>query len=256
MKLNERLKLARTQNGYTQQEVADTLHISRATVSSWEVGRTLPSLDFIIDLSNLYNLSLDILLKEDMIMVNQVSKELKIKKIYKRIVIGVGFFLFVFALINAIWLFNVKNQYSYIDENWKIEDNHYLYESGDIYMWSSQLSMKDEFKFHYLNRKPLWIMAFKGYSDENEAITISIRDDAEVFASVPIDKKETTFAFARIDKNGDLIEDKDNPSFIGQSGFGENTLVVHEFLDRNKNDFKQLYTAAEEQFKLNNKISK
>jgi len=87
MKLNERLKLARAQKGFTQQEVADILHISRATVSSWEVGRTLPSLDFIIDLSNLYDLSLDILLKEDMTMVKEFNREIKSSKKRKLIII-------------------------------------------------------------------------------------------------------------------------------------------------------------------------
>jgi len=255
MKLNERLKLARTQSGYTQQEVANILHISRATVSSWEVGRTLPSLDFIIDLSNLYNLSLDILLKEDMVMINQVSKELKTKKIYKGIVMVAGFLLLIFAIINAIWLFNVKNQYSYIDKNWKSDKDIYLYESGDIYMWSPQLSIKDEFVSHYLKKKPLWLMAFKGDKDEpNYSPSVTISDNNKVFADVPINQRQEQFQSFRIDKNANLISDSDNPDFIAINPNGEDTKFVKKFLEDNNKDFKELYASAEEQFKLINKI--
>lgn len=256
MKLNERLKFTRTQKGYTQQEIADILHISRATVSSWEVGRTLPSLDFIIDLSNLYELSLDILLKEDMIMINQVSKELKQKKIYKRIVVSAGFLLVLFAVINAIWILNVKNQYSYIDKNWDIEENYYLNETGNIFMRSPQLSIKNEFKFHYLEKNPLWIMAFKGDKKESDYLpSVTILDKDRVLASVPVNKTEDVYMSVRIDKNAMLVDDKDNPDFIQINSNGEDAKFVNKFLKDNHEDFKQLYISAEEQFKLINKIN-
>lgn len=256
MKLNDRLKLARTQKGFTQQEVADILHISRATVSSWEVGRTLPSLDFIVDLSNLYELSLDILLKEDMVMINQMNKELRTKKIYKGIVLGVGFVLSLFILFNVIWLFNVKNQYRYINKNWEMKNDIYVYKEEDIFMQSPQLSFKDEFKFHYLKPNPLHIVAYKGEeSEKGYTPSVVMQDIDKVFANVPIDKKESTFMNIRIDKNGKLLFDDDNPDFLSQSAFSENITFVHQFLETNSKDFKELYSAIEEQYKLVNKVS-
>jgi len=255
MKLNERLKLARKQKGFTQQEIADILHISRATVSSWEVGRTLPSLDFIIDLSDLYDLSLDILLKEDMIMVNQVNKELKTKKVYKGIVVAIGSILLIFAIINAIWLFNVKNQYSYIGNNWEKEKKYYLHETGDIFMRSPQLSVKDEFKFHYLDKQPLWIMAFKGDKKEKDYLpSVTIWDNNNVFADVPINKNKDVYMSVRIDKNALLVEDDRNPDFLFINSTGEDAKFVNKFLEENNKIFKELYSSVDEQFKLINKI--
>ncbi len=257
MKLNERLKLARTQKEFTQQEVADILHISRATVSSWEVGRTLPSLDFIIDLSNLYDLSLDILLKEDMTMINQVNKELKTKKIYKGIILAIGVVLSMFILINLVWLFNVKNQYSYIDKNWKTKDDYYFYKENDIFMRSPQLSFKDEFRFHYLDSRPLWIIGFKGSESERNYIpTVTFSSTGKGFASVPLNKNEDVYMNVRVDKDIKLIDDEENPDFLTINPNGEDAQFIKDFLEKNNREFKQLYSSVETQFNLVNKISK
>jgi len=54
--------------------VADALHVSRQTISSWETGHSYPDIDSLIKLSNLYTLSLDILLNEDRSMTDTLRK--------------------------------------------------------------------------------------------------------------------------------------------------------------------------------------
>lgn len=253
MKLNERLKTARTDNDFTQQEVADALKISRSTVSSWEVGRTLPSLDYIIDLSNLYNLSLDILLKEDMVMVNQVNKEMKSKKIYKGIVIGVGLLLILFILINSIWLFNVSNKYSYLDKNWEFKNSTYYYKEDDIYMTVQKFSIRDEFKFFYLKNEPLSVSATIGdESVKDYQPNVFVREKDYVLADVPINEKHSSYAPIKIDKDGKIYPGENNPA-IGLD-FEANRMVVNEVLEKNSDDFKLLYKKANEQFKLVNQL--
>ncbi|WP_348921377.1 helix-turn-helix domain-containing protein [Enterococcus rotai] len=80
MKIGQRLKEARTANDYSQQEVSEILHVSRSTVSSWEIGRTYPSIELLVELSNLYELSLDQLLKEDEEIIKNFKKETRYKK--------------------------------------------------------------------------------------------------------------------------------------------------------------------------------
>lgn len=53
------LKTHRKQHGYTQQEVADILEISRQAYSNYEHGKRLPSLPVLIKLADLYHVSLD-----------------------------------------------------------------------------------------------------------------------------------------------------------------------------------------------------
>lgn len=74
MKFGERLKQTRQQEQLTQATVADTLHVSRQTISSWETGHSCPDIDSLIALSDLYQLSLDTLLKEDHGMADTLRK--------------------------------------------------------------------------------------------------------------------------------------------------------------------------------------
>lgn len=39
------LKAARVNRGITQEELADTLKVSKKTISSWESGKTVPKID-------------------------------------------------------------------------------------------------------------------------------------------------------------------------------------------------------------------
>lgn len=59
------LKGARQKSGYSQNEVATILHITRQAISKWENGRSYPDIDNLVYLSDLYSVSIDQLLKEN-----------------------------------------------------------------------------------------------------------------------------------------------------------------------------------------------
>ncbi len=75
--IGERIKESRNQQKITQQELASKLNVSRSAVSNWEINRNYPDLDTIVQLSDILEVSLDKLLREDTIMVNKVSTEQK-----------------------------------------------------------------------------------------------------------------------------------------------------------------------------------
>ena len=51
MNIGKRISELRKKKGVTQEELAKLLYVSDKTVSSWEMGRTEPSLDLIVMLS-------------------------------------------------------------------------------------------------------------------------------------------------------------------------------------------------------------
>ena len=59
MNIGKRLKDARIESGYTQEQVAEQLDVSRQTISSWENGRTFPDIGSVVSLSDIYDVSLD-----------------------------------------------------------------------------------------------------------------------------------------------------------------------------------------------------
>lgn len=54
----------RKSKGLTQQELAQQIHYSDKSISKWELGYSLPSVDVLIDFANYYGVSLDYLTKE------------------------------------------------------------------------------------------------------------------------------------------------------------------------------------------------
>ena len=62
MELCQKLSYLRVELSMSQFTVAEALHVSRQAISQWERGEVLPSLENLIHLSKLYQISLDELL--------------------------------------------------------------------------------------------------------------------------------------------------------------------------------------------------
>ena len=75
--LGEKLMRLRKKQGYSQQEVADKLSVSRQTISNWECDQALPAVDKAMELAQLYNISLDDLMENEIeIVSNNKTKDL------------------------------------------------------------------------------------------------------------------------------------------------------------------------------------
>lgn len=96
MDIGKKLKEKRIEANLTQQELAEILHVSRQTISSWEVGRTYPDLDVLVAISELYDTPLDDLLKEDSQMVKNITDKVKKSERRKMINIVLSLILLVF----------------------------------------------------------------------------------------------------------------------------------------------------------------
>lgn len=64
MTLGDKLAKLRRENNYTQEQLADILGVSRQSVSKWESDLAYPETDKLVKLGELYNCSMDYLLKD------------------------------------------------------------------------------------------------------------------------------------------------------------------------------------------------
>lgn len=62
MKFNERLKELRTEKGWTQKALAERMNVTDDCIFFWEKGRSEPSVQQILDLSALFEVTTDYLL--------------------------------------------------------------------------------------------------------------------------------------------------------------------------------------------------
>ena len=79
IEIANRLQKLRKENGYSQEELADKLGISRQAVSKWERAESSPDTDNLIVLARLYNVSLD-----DLLYDNESDQEIRDRVVDKR----------------------------------------------------------------------------------------------------------------------------------------------------------------------------
>ncbi len=72
MNLSENLHFLRKRDKITQEELADRLGVSRQAVSKWETGEAFPETDKLIMLCDMFNVSLD-----ELVRGNAVREEKK-----------------------------------------------------------------------------------------------------------------------------------------------------------------------------------
>ena len=62
---HEKLKYLRKKNLMSQEELAEKIHVSRQIITKWEKGIVLPSIEYLISLSDLFGITIDSLVKDD-----------------------------------------------------------------------------------------------------------------------------------------------------------------------------------------------
>ncbi len=68
MKLSEKIVALRKQSSMTQEELAELCNVSRQSVSKWEADMALPEVDKLLLMSQRFQVSLDVLLKDELML--------------------------------------------------------------------------------------------------------------------------------------------------------------------------------------------
>ncbi len=80
MKFSEKLQSLRKGKGLSQEKLAELLDVSRQAVSKWESGQTYPEIEKLIILCDLFEITLDELVRDRGSMVNDtVIKEINLE---------------------------------------------------------------------------------------------------------------------------------------------------------------------------------
>ena len=116
-KIGSFLKELRKEKELTQEQLAETLNVSRRTVSRWETGSNMPDLDLLVEMADLYQVDLRELLngerKEERMdtelkeTVMQVAEYSNAEKQRSARIIRVYFAVGIVALITWLLLLGV-----------------------------------------------------------------------------------------------------------------------------------------------------
>lgn len=98
MNIKEQLRKNRNENNMTQDQIAEMIYVSRQTISNWENGKSYPDIKSLLLLSDIYNISLDEIVRGDIdMMKKEISKKQWIKS-WKKYSYAMFFFVILFMV--------------------------------------------------------------------------------------------------------------------------------------------------------------
>ena len=158
MDIGKNIVKIRKDNNLTQDDLANKYFVTRQTISNWEIGKTYPDLETLVKISNDFNISLDILLKEDDKMVKDISKK---QKRYKWIIIPLILYAILVIGILGIIVYAYNMQYNlrgisnilsvYIDED---REKEYVGKLNGYKIYVENLRV-EELNFRTFNAKSI-----------------------------------------------------------------------------------------------------
>lgn len=138
MEFSDQIKNLRQKKGLTQDQFAQKLHVTRQAISNWENNRNLPDLAMLIEISQVFDISLDELILGDTRM-NKMTKKL-IKDTdenrtakFNMISTIIGFFL---MLIGFLCFLIKAASVEYIDKHGILHENFFLLPVGYLFLFA------------------------------------------------------------------------------------------------------------------------
>lgn len=133
MRLGQTLKDIRKEHNLTQEDFAKLFNVTRQTVSNWENEKSYPDLLTLIAISDRFHISLDVLLKGDMMITEKMNKDIKFAKKMK---LAIGILVALVAIFMCSWYF-IWNYNKSLSEN-KFQEGlskyDYSIEKGGYYI--------------------------------------------------------------------------------------------------------------------------
>lgn len=102
MEFGNKLKKLRMDEGMSQEELSRELSVSRQAVYKWENNRGYPDIDNLIRISDIFNVTIDELIRNDKDMKNKIS--IDEEQAFESLG-DAGFYLGMIMVILAIFLF-------------------------------------------------------------------------------------------------------------------------------------------------------
>ena len=111
MEIGKKLKNARIEAGLTQEKAAEKIDVSSQTISNWENEKSYPDIISVIELSNLYSISLDDLLKGDDAKMEHLQESTNVVKSNQKLLRAIILNIIVVILLVTLGMLLPSNSY-------------------------------------------------------------------------------------------------------------------------------------------------
>lgn len=152
MKFEDKLKLIRKSNNLSQEELSEKLNLSRQAVAKWESGQTYPDINHLIKLSELFNVTIDSMVKD--------SKECEKSLQTKTNINGEVFLEFLCRAKKSTYAGGGKEE----ELSLRPSSHDYIYKE-DSYMYIDTFLGGEAFSGEegvWIDLVPIWVMNYTG----------------------------------------------------------------------------------------------
>lgn len=136
MKFEEKLMTLRKAKGWSQEDLSHQIGVSRQTISKWESSQTTPEMNKLIELSKIFEISVDELINDVKEETNEEEKE---EKVYTKInlkptnvLVIIACVLTIIGLMFSIVLYQKSQKEVYVDDIVMISYSMKMQENIDI----------------------------------------------------------------------------------------------------------------------------
>ena len=112
MELGKQIKMHRQKAQFSQEELANRVYVSRQTISNWENDKSSPDVNSLVLLSEIFQISLDKLIKGDIDVMKEAIKKEEVKKMKQYGTIYT--ILLVVTVVSALPLFMWLGTWAFI----------------------------------------------------------------------------------------------------------------------------------------------
>ncbi len=213
MNLGNKIQEIRKKNKMSQEEFAEAFNVTRQTISSWENSKSYPDIETLIRLSDKFDISLDILLKEDKIMIKKIDKERKSYKKMKNLIFIICCVLIIAGISYGINYISFSEKYDAVkkeiepkyyqtlkDYKFKKKDRLYTLNVSDNVRFvagSQEMPHKKDRVLHFYAK---FLYAY--IDNENNTIEIIFNDFNEFYLSKKLNDKDETIVFSTDELKG------------------------------------------------------
>lgn len=251
MSFGENLTNLRRQKGWSQDDLANNLDLSRQAISKWENETSKPDIDNIKKISKIFSIKIDDLinneLPDDKAVTLDVKKEEKREKtitIIKLMIIAVIIlyvisviykFASLLVIVNGVQKYANLNNYHYVittyDENGLAEKEECWFKDGVSKTVNSSAAVQDETMSTYINYNDLSGYTVSGTESKKEInvneylmLNPSFKDGGQFYSLIPLEIRSKDFISTmleifnmnnfNIDINEKYISIRDNNNLV------------------------------------------
>lgn len=249
MNLGNKIQEIRKKNKMSQEEFAEVFNVTRQTISSWENSKSYPDIETLIKLSDKFDISLDILLKEDKIMIKEIDKERKNYRKIKKILFILCSLLIIIGIIYGIKYVSFSKRYDEVKneiepkyyqtlKDYKFEKKDRLYtlkvsDNVKFVAGSQEMPSKKDRVLHFYAK---FLYAY--IDNDNSTIEIMFNNFNNFYLSKKLKDKDETIVFS-VD---DLKEKNRNNLEIISKKIGYDKIKLEEVINQGYKIYSDLYS--------------